>query len=74
MKQKAKRSKKYRITMRVDASYFVEVEVSAPHMIEAGRKAMNTAREEAMRSLPDAADLNSVEVIIEDGEKVEDNT
>ena len=74
MKKPKRKPKKYRITMRVDVSYSVELERYAGNILAAGRNAMNMARADALQSLPYAADLNSVEVIIEDGEKVEDNT
>lgn len=72
-KKKAKRKpKKYIIDVRVDVSYNTEIEVKADNILEAGKTAMKMAREEALSAMPGASYLNHADVMIEDGEEVED--
>lgn len=71
-KKKSKRKlKKYRINVRVDVSYTTEMYVDADNILNAGRKAMKLAREEALSAMPGASYLNHADVMIEDGEEVD---
>ena len=75
--KKAKRVqkvKKYFIEVRVDVSYVTEEEVYARSILEAGKAAMNTARADALSSLPDGATLDNVYVMIEDGWLAEEDS
>ena len=72
-KKKAKRKpKKYLINVWVDVSYTIEIEATANNILEAGKMAMRMGRYDAAYAVPSDATLNHVNVMIEDGEEVED--
>lgn len=67
-KKKAKRKPtRYTIVVRAGVSYVTYVDVTADNILTAGREAMKLARQEALAAQPDGAELNRVEVEIEDG-------
>ena len=74
-KKKAKRKlKMYVIEVRVDMSYTTEVYVDANNILNAGRKAMKMAREEAISAVPGPSyisSLNHADVMIEGGEEID---